>query len=128
MSPAMKAIQPAGPCRLLGWSLGELIAMEIAHRLEQRGDTLDFIGLIDAKTPAPAAPGSVGKKMPHGSFDPVVRPEDRSALTDALARKQWDAPTATRLGAEEVADRLILAARHVRGLVSAGIDRSSIRP
>jgi amino acid adenylation domain-containing protein len=119
---AMKAIQPVGPYRMLGWSLGGLIAMEIAHRLEQQGDSLDFVGLVDAKTPLQRRLDLLGKNAAW-RFDPAVRDEDRATLINALARKQWDAPTAARLGSADVSARIILAARHIRGLVSAGVDR-----
>ncbi|MEM9103410.1 MAG: condensation domain-containing protein, partial [Pseudomonadota bacterium] len=40
--------QPSGPYRLLGWSLGGVLAMAIAEVLEQRGEQIHFIGLIDS--------------------------------------------------------------------------------
>ena len=40
--------QPQGPYRLLGWSLGGVLAMAMAHLLEEQGQTVSFIGLIDA--------------------------------------------------------------------------------
>jgi len=40
--------QPEGPYRLAGWSFGGILAYEIAQLLLDRGDTLDFLGLIDA--------------------------------------------------------------------------------
>ncbi|KQU63404.1 hypothetical protein ASG66_03045 [Bacillus sp. Leaf406] len=43
----IKKVQPAGPYALAGWSLGGTIAFEIAHQLEEMGDEVDFIGLID---------------------------------------------------------------------------------
>lgn len=44
---AIKAIQPAGPYRLLGYSFGGVLALEIARALESRGDEVAFCGLID---------------------------------------------------------------------------------
>jgi thioesterase domain-containing protein len=39
---------PRGPLRLLGFSLGGLMAMEIARVIEDAGRTVAFVGLIDA--------------------------------------------------------------------------------
>jgi amino acid adenylation domain-containing protein len=39
---------PKGPYLIAGWSLGGTIAFEIAGRLEGQGETVEFLGLIDA--------------------------------------------------------------------------------
>ncbi|CAM3136751.1 non-ribosomal peptide synthetase [Pseudomonas floridensis] len=44
--------QPSGPYRLLGWSMGGALAIEVAHRLEQSGETVEFVGLVDTQLPA----------------------------------------------------------------------------
>ncbi|HVK53448.1 MAG TPA: acyltransferase domain-containing protein [Burkholderiales bacterium] len=46
---AIKAMQPTGPYRLLGWSTGGLIAMAIATAFEQEGDEIDYVGLLDSR-------------------------------------------------------------------------------
>ncbi|OTA16216.1 Amino acid adenylation [Xenorhabdus vietnamensis] len=45
---AIRRIQPQGPYRLLGWSIGGLIAYEIAQQLTSDGETVEFIGMIDS--------------------------------------------------------------------------------
>jgi amino acid adenylation domain-containing protein len=40
--------QAAGPIHLLGWSLGGVLALAIAHELQRRGRAIGFLGLIDA--------------------------------------------------------------------------------
>ncbi|KOY61429.1 hypothetical protein AM629_13925 [Photorhabdus heterorhabditis] len=47
----MKAIQPAGPYRICGYSSGGILAYAIAQQLLNAGETINFLGLID--TPAP---------------------------------------------------------------------------
>ena len=42
------SIQPAGPYRLLGWSLGGVIAHAIAVRLQVLGHQVAFLGLLDS--------------------------------------------------------------------------------
>ncbi|SJN43245.1 amino acid adenylation domain-containing protein [Luteococcus japonicus] len=41
-------VQPHGPYRLLGWSLGGMVAHEVAVRLEERGERVDLLALLDA--------------------------------------------------------------------------------
>ncbi|HXZ14613.1 MAG TPA: amino acid adenylation domain-containing protein [Roseiarcus sp.] len=43
----MRSVQPAGPYRLIGHSLGGLIAYEIAQQLRRGGEKLEFVGLLD---------------------------------------------------------------------------------
>ena len=43
----IKKKQSSGPYNLLGWSLGGVIAHEIAHQLESAGDEISFLGLVD---------------------------------------------------------------------------------
>ncbi|WP_411354714.1 amino acid adenylation domain-containing protein [Xenorhabdus khoisanae] len=45
---AIRRLQPQGPYRLAGWSIGGLIAYEIAQQLTSDGETVEFLGLIDS--------------------------------------------------------------------------------
>ncbi|WP_255208205.1 non-ribosomal peptide synthase/polyketide synthase [Myxococcus sp. AM009] len=49
---AIRAVQPAGPYLLGGWSVGGVIAYEMARQLRERGDAVALLALIDAYTPA----------------------------------------------------------------------------
>lgn len=44
---AVRRTQPAGPYRLAGWSMGGVLAFEIARRLEAAGESIGFVGLLD---------------------------------------------------------------------------------
>lgn len=44
----MKTIQPAGPYTVGGWSFGGMVAFEVARQLTQQGDTVAFLGVMDA--------------------------------------------------------------------------------
>ncbi|HYD80012.1 MAG TPA: condensation domain-containing protein, partial [Paucimonas sp.] len=46
---AIRAKQPDGPYRLLGWSSGGLIALEVARALETQGCEVEYIGLLDSQ-------------------------------------------------------------------------------
>ncbi|MEG3221808.1 amino acid adenylation domain-containing protein [Vibrio gigantis] len=47
----IKQIQPCGPYRLVGWSLGGALAQEIVNRLEKNDDDVAFVGLLDCYVP-----------------------------------------------------------------------------
>jgi L-serine---[L-seryl-carrier protein] ligase len=47
----IRKIQPAGPYRLGGYSLGGLIALEIARQLRGQGDKVDLLFLLDPMAP-----------------------------------------------------------------------------
>ncbi|MFE3187937.1 amino acid adenylation domain-containing protein [Nocardia sp. NPDC059240] len=44
----MKSVQPDGPYHVLGWSLGGLIAHEVAVQLQQGGDEVALLALMDS--------------------------------------------------------------------------------
>ncbi|RKG47808.1 alpha/beta fold hydrolase, partial [Corallococcus sp. AB011P] len=45
---ALRTVQPHGPYQLGGWSLGGVIAYEMARRLREAGEAVDLLALIDA--------------------------------------------------------------------------------
>jgi thioesterase domain-containing protein/acyl carrier protein len=48
----LRAIQPAGPYYLAGISFGGLVAFETARQLENAGECVNFLGLLDTYTPS----------------------------------------------------------------------------
>ncbi|MEW4220038.1 non-ribosomal peptide synthetase [Rossellomorea marisflavi] len=44
----IRVVQPEGPYRLAGWSMGGTLSVEMARILEEMGEVCSFIGLIDA--------------------------------------------------------------------------------
>ena len=74
---SIRAVQPHGPYYLVGWCFGGHVASEMALQLERAGETVAFLGLLDAMSPEVAQ----------------LWPEDRPArLAAALA-----ADTAARM-------------------------------
>jgi thioesterase domain-containing protein len=57
----VRTVDPRGPHRLLGYSLGGLVAYEMAQQLGRQGAPAAFVGLLD--TPAPGYP----PKLPLGA-------------------------------------------------------------
>ncbi|HEY0513833.1 MAG TPA: thioesterase domain-containing protein, partial [Thermoanaerobaculia bacterium] len=49
---ALRGLQPAGPYRLAGWSMGGIVAYEMARRLEAQGETTEVLAMLDAASPA----------------------------------------------------------------------------
>jgi thioesterase domain-containing protein len=49
---ALRDVQPAGPYRLGGWSMGGVIAYEMARQLERAGEHVETLVLIDAHVPS----------------------------------------------------------------------------
>jgi amino acid adenylation domain-containing protein len=43
----VRSVQPHGPYHLCGWSMGGLLALELARQLEQAGERVAFLALID---------------------------------------------------------------------------------
>lgn len=85
--------QPEGPYHLLGWSNGGAVALAVGRLLEQQGQSLAFLGILDTQPQAGTdAPGSIGKELYHyiqgdrrEAF--LALPEaERQALENELAR------------------------------------------
>ncbi|MBP5971175.1 SDR family NAD(P)-dependent oxidoreductase [Brasilonema sp. CT11] len=48
---ALRLVQPTGPYYLAGWSFGANLAFEIAQQLQQEGEFVAWLGLIDQPAP-----------------------------------------------------------------------------
>ncbi|MGB7234824.1 MAG: polyketide synthase Pks13 [Rhodococcus sp. (in: high G+C Gram-positive bacteria)] len=54
--PLIKAIQPEGPYVFVGWSLGGILAYEVARQLEEEGIEVAYVGLLDTVMPGVEIP------------------------------------------------------------------------
>ncbi len=50
---AVRSVQPQGPYRLAGWSMGGVAAFEMACQLQEQGQRVEFLGVLDALAPRP---------------------------------------------------------------------------
>ena len=50
----MKTVQPHGPYFLGGWSMGGVVAFEIAQQIQMQGEQVGLLALLDSRAPAPA--------------------------------------------------------------------------
>jgi amino acid adenylation domain-containing protein len=48
---SIQQIQPQGPYLLMGYSFGGIVAFEMARQLTAQGEVVDFLGLIDMRSP-----------------------------------------------------------------------------
>ena len=48
---AIREAQPEGPYRIAGWSMGGIVAFEMARQLEAEGEKTDVLAIIDAASP-----------------------------------------------------------------------------
>jgi len=89
---AIRTVQPAGPYQLAGWSLGGLVAFEMAQQLTRAGETVALLAVFDTWQPAvftylediddAEAVAFVVQMMPHTPFD-----EQRALSADELRRR-----------------------------------------
>ncbi|WP_377450003.1 polyketide synthase Pks13 [Rhodococcoides fascians] len=54
--PLIKAIQPEGPYVFVGWSLGGILAYEVARQMEEEGIEVAYVGLLDTVMPGTTIP------------------------------------------------------------------------
>jgi thioesterase domain-containing protein len=47
----VREVQPEGPYRIAGWSMGGAVALELARQLEAQGETTEILAMIDATAP-----------------------------------------------------------------------------
>ncbi|HYG64529.1 MAG TPA: amino acid adenylation domain-containing protein, partial [Thermoanaerobaculia bacterium] len=55
----VRQVQPRGPYRLGGWSMGGVVAYEMARQLECAGEEVELLAMIDPWTPEPGDAGGV---------------------------------------------------------------------
>ena len=114
----IRARQPHGPYRLLGWSLGGNIAQAIAARLRRSGEQVSELVLLD----------SYPAYTWEDTAAPESRPEnDEDVLVAVLAEFGIDLRAAPErlMGAEDLRDRARAAIRDA-GATGAGLDEGRL--
>jgi amino acid adenylation domain-containing protein len=113
----IRQVQPDGPYRLAGWSMGGVIAFEIARRLEQAGAEVCLLVLLDA---------------PFALPDTDVPAESQLAgrfLADAAHSAGWDLADAPDPAAATSADQLAWLAERLGagpGDAASQLDRGAV--
>src|SRR6185436_1920389 len=85
---AIRSVQPDGPYLLGGWSMGGVIAYEMAQQLEAKGQRVSLLALMDAKPTNPDDAAPLDKiKLLAGFAQDLGLSVDRLKLsTDELAK------------------------------------------
>ncbi|MEW5928157.1 MAG: non-ribosomal peptide synthase/polyketide synthase [Gemmatimonadota bacterium] len=113
---AIRRVQPAGPYRLGGWSMGGVVAYEMARQLEAAGEETEKLVLIDSQVP--------------WLHDPKrTLPRDEILLVQSfaqdlgLAGERMPAPdTETRAAGELAYLRRLLEDARASGRIPGGLD------
>jgi len=79
----LRQIQPSGPYRLIGWSIGGMIAHHLACLLQQQGETVELLGLLDAY------PSDQWRHLPPPQEQEICQALLRMASLD---ENQWAGP------------------------------------
>jgi amino acid adenylation domain-containing protein len=114
----IRAVQPAGPYRLAGWSMGGVVAFEIARRLEQAGAEVGLLVLLDAPFTVPAdfVPGDAelaGRFVADATYSLGLDAADAPdpAAVSPAGQLAWLADQLTADAAERAATRARLERR-----------------
>jgi amino acid adenylation domain-containing protein len=130
---AVRRVQPAGPYRLGGWSMGAVVAFEMAQQLTRQGEAVDLLALLDAECPGGALHSRGSRDFPdsHGSHDFPDSHDSRDFpdFPDSHdSHGSHDSPTAAAAGEtpEELAARWF--ARDLAGRFGVELDGGSDLP
>jgi thioesterase domain-containing protein len=92
----LRAVQPEGPYQLGGWSLGGLIAFEMAQQLRDRGQNLHPLILLDTHLPDPRLlPERLGARSLLGALALQIGVDP--GLLGAVQEELGDLPAADQL-------------------------------
>ncbi|HEX4704725.1 MAG TPA: amino acid adenylation domain-containing protein [Pseudonocardiaceae bacterium] len=89
--PAMTRRQPTGPYHLLGYSMGGLVAVELANLLRARGDEVALLVLVDTSVPEPGPPPDDIRQLFVDNLAGMAGLPAPTATTDDLATLLRDA-------------------------------------
>ena len=61
----LREVQPVGPYRIAGWSMGGIVAFELARQLEAQGEKTELLVVIDTTAPG-SGTTSPSSRAPNG--------------------------------------------------------------
>ncbi|MFJ8330576.1 non-ribosomal peptide synthase/polyketide synthase [Streptomyces sp. NPDC094437] len=73
----VREVRPHGPYRLVGWSFGGLVTQEMAVQLQEAGEEVELLMILDTYPRDPNAPERSGQDV----LDGVTLPEELALLT-----------------------------------------------
>jgi enterobactin synthetase component F len=105
----IREVAPTGPYRLLGWSVGGVVAQAIAAELERQGTEVDLLALLDA--------------YPSDQWRDLAAPTEAQALTALLNIAGRDPAD---LGDEPVTRERVIAVLREDGSALASLSEESL--
>ncbi|HYU33835.1 MAG TPA: amino acid adenylation domain-containing protein [Thermoanaerobaculia bacterium] len=125
---ALQEVQPAGPYRIGGWSLGGVVAFEMARQLRAQGSAVALLALIDPSPPrqAPEVPdprlelaqflGDLRGLAGLEASSPLALPAEVLMLDDLLARVEARALLPPEVGEDQIRELYALFVTNYRAL------------
>ncbi|MGS0897547.1 thioesterase domain-containing protein, partial [Burkholderia stagnalis] len=117
----IRRVQPEGPYRLLGWSSGAVLAVEIAHRLEALGQAVECLMTIDAGPPdrIVADPADTSRAMERRR----ARPEELEPLRAFVAQTEKWKGLLPEGEEETLLEQVALVSKYFESLQTARVAR-----
>ncbi len=120
----LKRVQPQGPYLLGGWSMGGVIAFEMARQLEQSGETVSLLAMLDA--PASAATRYDARDalaqfvehlgLPTGAVEKFQRLDPQAQLRAVLEQAQRSGLAPPDLELSELRRQLEVFTHNIRAM------------
>ena len=111
---AMQTVQPTGPYLLGGWSMGGVVAFEMAQQLHARGARVALLALVDGRIPTP------DDTFPEDDSDAILLVERYFGVSFGSMELLAEIPKDEQLG-------FVLDLAQSAGLVPAELDVSQAR-
>ncbi len=118
---AIRSVQPAGPYRLGGWSMGGVIAYELARQLRAAGEQVALLALIDSYVPAVSV-----AKEPEPDRLQLALMFARDLMGASLADLPLDLEALTGMEPDAMLERLFQVAAEA-GALPPGTDTGHLR-
>ncbi|GAC66290.1 amino acid adenylation domain-containing protein, partial [Gordonia soli] len=119
----IRRIQPSGPYHLLGWSVGGVIAQAMATRLQELGESVAFLGIMDSR-PEDEQELDHAASVPESSTEAADGAEgpDGSVVVDILGgwRELFDLGDDVHAATPEEVTEIIRGQIAGMGLLDAG--------
>ncbi|MFY1679298.1 amino acid adenylation domain-containing protein [Streptomyces sp. WMMC905] len=103
----MREIQPAGPYRLLGWSTGGIIAHAMATHLQEAGERVELLAVLDAypaegfrELPVPDHAEAMESLLAMGGYGPDVLGDGQLTTEGVVEVLQREGSPLAALGAD----------------------------
>lgn len=117
---SLRRVQPAGPYRIAGYSIGGLIAFEMAQQLKRNGDVVELLFLLDPLEPFQSAGAPQRQPAAVLPWDPLPRRISRrlKAIADGpqkLGLQAWAMSLVPPFGAMPIVQWAIYGLVHLYG-------------